>query len=81
MATRGRTTFQKRQKEMARKERQQRKAERREHRKMSRSVEDRTPPQDPAFPSVPDSESADFDASEQQSDGWRPAHRGHSNLQ
>jgi hypothetical protein len=46
MATRARTTFQKRQKEMARKERQQRKAERREQRKMVRTTADRTPPQD-----------------------------------
>ena len=34
MATRGRTTFQKRQKELARKEKQQRKAERRAQRKL-----------------------------------------------
>jgi len=46
MATRGRTTFQKKQKEMARKERQQRKLERREQRRITRSAEDRTPPQD-----------------------------------
>ena len=34
MATRGKTTFQKRQKELARKEKQQRKAARREQRKL-----------------------------------------------
>jgi hypothetical protein len=48
MATRARTTFQKRQKEMARKERQQRKAERREQRKMVRTATDRVSPQDDA---------------------------------
>ncbi len=37
MATRGRTTFQKRQKEMARKEKQQRKVERRAQRKLGHS--------------------------------------------
>jgi hypothetical protein len=46
MATRARTTFQKRQKEMARKERQQRKAERREQRKMGRTATDRVSPPD-----------------------------------
>jgi hypothetical protein len=46
MATRARTTFQKRQKEMARKERQQRKAERREQRKMGRTAADRVSPPD-----------------------------------
>ena len=51
MATRARTTFQKRQKEMARKDKQQRKAERREQRKLSRNEPDRVPPQDDAFPS------------------------------
>ena len=35
MATRGRTTFQKRQKELARKEKQQMKAERRKQKKLS----------------------------------------------
>ena len=51
MATRARTTFQKRQKEMARKDKQQRKAERREQRKLSRGVDDGVPPQDDTFPS------------------------------
>jgi len=37
MATRGRATFQKRQKEMARKDKQQRKAERRAQRKLDNS--------------------------------------------
>ncbi|MBI2818870.1 MAG: hypothetical protein HYX73_02735 [Acidobacteria bacterium] len=50
MATRARTTFQKRQKEMARKDKQQRKAERREQRKLSRNVTDKFPPQDDTFP-------------------------------
>ena len=36
MASRGRTTFQKRQKEMARKDKQQRKAARREQKKLDR---------------------------------------------
>ncbi len=39
MATRGRTTFQKRQKEMARKERQRMKAERRAQRKAAARME------------------------------------------
>lgn len=39
MATRGRTTFQKRQKEMARKERQRLKAERRAQRKAAAQME------------------------------------------
>jgi hypothetical protein len=71
MATRGRTTFQKRQKEMARKERQERKAERREHRKMTRSIEEKTPPQDPA------QESTEHDGFEHtgQSPDWRPSLR------
>ena len=46
MATRARTTFQKRQKEMARKDKQQRKAERREQRKLERTETSRVPPQD-----------------------------------
>ena len=43
MATRGRTTFQKRQKEMARKERQQMKAERRAQRKLANTSDDGDP--------------------------------------
>jgi len=39
MSTRGRTTFQKRQKELARKEKQQRKAERRAQRKLEESTD------------------------------------------
>lgn len=76
MATRGRTTFQKRQKEMARKERQQRKAERREHRRMTRAIADRTPPQDPAEATAEheETERADHAA------GWRSVLRGHTNL-
>ena len=50
MATRARTTFQKRQKEMARKDKQQRKAERREQRKLSRGEDDSVLPQDDTFP-------------------------------
>ena len=46
MASRGRATFQKAQKERARKERQQIKAERRELRKAARSDQERNPPQD-----------------------------------
>lgn len=56
MATRARTTFQKRQKEMARKDKQQRKAERREQRKLSRGENDRVPPQDDTFPSETESD-------------------------
>jgi hypothetical protein len=50
MATRGRTTFLKRQREMARKDKQQRKAERRQQRKLDRASADRGPSQDEAFP-------------------------------
>jgi len=50
MATRGKTTFLKRQKEMARKDKRQRKAERREQRKLDRTATDKVPPQDEAFP-------------------------------
>jgi hypothetical protein len=50
MAIRAKTTFQKRQKELARKDKQQRKAERRELRKLSRAQADRIPAQDDAFP-------------------------------
>ena len=46
MASRGRATFQKAQKERARKERQQIKAARRELRKAARSDQERNPPQD-----------------------------------
>ena len=51
MATRGRTTFQKRQKEMARKDKQQRKAARRAQRKLDNSDADRTGWQDVESPS------------------------------
>ena len=43
MTTRGRTTFQKKQKEMERKDRQMRKAERREQRRLHRSDTPRVP--------------------------------------
>jgi hypothetical protein len=46
MATRGNTTFQKRQKELARKQKQQDKAARREERRLARDVANRVPPQD-----------------------------------
>jgi len=52
MATRGKTTFQKRQKEMVRKDRQQRKAERKEQRKLHRDSPDSFP-QDDAVPLEP----------------------------
>ena len=55
MTTRGKTTFQKRQKELARKDRQKRKAERREERKLAREVTDKVPPQDAAVPEDEDS--------------------------
>ena len=74
MASRGRTTFQKRQKEMARKDRQQRKAERRENRKMARIVGDKTPPQDP-----PETADGEQEESLQQRSDWRPA-AGHTDL-
>jgi hypothetical protein len=51
MATRGRTTFQKRQKEMARKDKQQRKAARRAQRKLDNTDSNRTLFQDPEPPS------------------------------
>jgi hypothetical protein len=50
MATRARTTFQKRQKEMARKDKQQRKAERREQRKLDRESGDGYQPTDDPMP-------------------------------
>jgi hypothetical protein len=53
MATRARTTFQKKQKEMARKDRQLRKAERREQRRMDRADTPRVP-QDSALPNDED---------------------------
>ncbi len=55
MTTRGKATFQKRQKELARKDRQKRKAERREERKLARAATDRVPPQDAAVPEEDDS--------------------------
>ena len=45
MATRGRTTFQKRQKELARKEKRQMKAERRAQRKLTKSEASQEEPQ------------------------------------
>jgi hypothetical protein len=50
MATRGKATFQKRQKELQRKDRQQRKAERREERKRLRDDPESIPPQDDPLP-------------------------------
>ena len=80
MATRGKTTFQKRQKEMARKQKQQNKAERREQRKLGILIdEDRTPPQDPALPLSPESEGNDLEGAEQPAQNWRPATGGHNN--
>jgi hypothetical protein len=76
MATRGNTSFQKRQKEMARKERQQRKAERRENRKGVRSVQQNSPPQDPPELSVGNQELQERDTA----GAWPPVTRGHSNL-
>ena len=73
MATRGRTTFQKKQKESARKERQQRKAERREHRKLTRFVEENMPPQD----SETSAEHQGFTLADQ-SEGWQHMLRSHS---
>jgi len=66
MATRGRTSFLKKQKEMARKDRQQRKAEIREQRKLARSDS----------PGVP--QDSDFSTEEDQAAGneqvppWNP---------
>ena len=79
MATRGRTSFQKRQKEMARKERQQRKVERRDHRRMARSVVERTPPQDPAETSGDQAESSGEPA-ETPGHSGAPLIRGHSTI-
>ena len=64
MATRGKTTFQKRQKEMARKERQQQKVERRDQRRIARSIEAKMPPQD-AADGESDSRSESPEAAEQ----------------
>jgi hypothetical protein len=55
MATREKATFQKRQKEIARKDKQQRKAERRAHRKLDESDSDNGPSGD--MKSSSDSES------------------------
>ena len=78
MATRGKTTFLKRQKEMARKQKQQDKAERREQRKMAAVIEDNTPPQDPAL-SDPEPGETDMEGVEQPAQNWRPAPRGNNN--
>jgi hypothetical protein len=79
MATRGKTTFLKRQKEMARKQKQQDKAERREQRKMAAVIEDNTPSQDPALSSDPEPEETDMEGVEQPAQNWRPAPRGNNN--
>ena len=79
MATRGKTTFQKRQKEMARKQKQENKAQRREQRKMGMLNEDRTPPEDPALPSGPQPEGNDLEGAEQSAQNWRPASGGQNN--
>ena len=76
MATRGRTTFQKKQKEMARKERQQMKAARREHRRVARSGGEKAPPQDPPETST----YLDGVERTDEPSRWIPIHRGHSNL-
>jgi hypothetical protein len=76
MATRGRTSFQKRQREIARKERQERKVERRESRRGGRSVQENAPPQDPPEPSAEDNELQSRDTA----GAWPPVIRGHSNL-
>jgi len=62
MSTRGRTTFQKRQKELARKEKQQRKAERRTQRKLENAEGDRMVYQDTESPAElePGSEPQEF---------------------
>ena len=78
MATRGKTTFLKRQKEMARKQKQQDKAERREQRKMAAVIEDNAPPQDPALSSDPEPEATDMEGVEA-AQNWRPAPRGNNN--
>jgi len=78
MATRGRATFQKRQKELARKDKQQRKNERREQRKLERTEADKFPPQDPAFPSEPESERTELVGAEQPPGDLRTASRGQS---
>ena len=57
MATRGRTTFQKRQKEMARKDKQLRKAERRAQKKLDNSDPHKTVYPDPEPPSDREPES------------------------
>ena len=57
MATRGKATFQKRQKEMARKDKQQRKVARREQRKLDNADSHRTVFQDVEPPAELDRES------------------------
>ena len=76
MATRGRATFQKRQKELARKDKQQRKNERREQRKLDRTEAEKFPPQDPAFPPESEPEGTDFAGPDQPLSNWQPASRG-----
>ena len=63
MATRGRTTFQKRQKEMARKERQQMKAERRAQRKLANTGDNGDPDsaQSPGSELEPEGEARESD--------------------
>ena len=56
MATRGKAPFQKRQKEIARKDKQQRKAERREQRKLEKTDLGNEPSGDGQAPSDPESE-------------------------
>jgi hypothetical protein len=79
MATRGKTTFQKRQKEMARKQKQENKAQRREQRKMGMLNEDRTPPEDSALPAGPESEGVDVEGTEQPAQNLRPTSGGQHN--
>ena len=56
MATRGKTTFEKRRKEMARKEKQNMKAERRAQRKLARTIPGSDASEDERSPSEPASE-------------------------
>jgi len=69
MATRGRTSFLKKQKEMDRKDRRQRKAEIREQRKLARADSSRVP-QDIDSPSEEGTEAPD--AGREQVQSWNP---------
>ncbi|HWP86045.1 MAG TPA: hypothetical protein VNN17_12690 [Terriglobia bacterium] len=72
MATRGRTSFQKKQRELARKEKQQRKAERREQKKLARHDAYASSSPEASEPRVAKTEARELSRAEQPHH-WRPA--------